>query len=109
MLAIALPGKLSARFTSSRKRRSFFRSDSFGRADVQAKIFGGRVEDEAHATKVMEDHNSEVIGTLPPDRLLVFEATDGWPKLCDFLDVPVPPNPYPHSNTISDFQARFVR
>lgn len=83
--------------------------DSFGRAVVQGKIFGGRVDDETHAIKVLEDHNAEVIRTIPPARLLIYEAADGWPKLCNFLGVPVPAAPFPHSNTVADFQNRFVR
>jgi len=57
----------------------------------------------------MEEHTAEVIAAIPPERLLVYEAADGWTKLCVFLGVPVPPAPFPHSNTVADFQTRFVR
>lgn len=83
--------------------------DSFGRFVVQAKIFGGVTDDETHAIKVLEDHNAEVIRAFPPARLLVYQSTDGWPKLCAFLGVPIPADPFPHTNTIADFQSRFVR
>ncbi|CAH8584000.1 unnamed protein product [Schistosoma turkestanicum] len=44
--------------------------------------------------------NDEVIKSIPSDRLLVFESSQGWKALCDFLCLPVPPAdvPYPHLN-----------
>ncbi len=43
-----------------------------------------------------ERHNDEVLRTIPADRLLVFQVTDGWGPLCAFLDRPVPDVPFPH-------------
>jgi hypothetical protein len=82
---------------------------SFGRAVIETKIFGGRIEDETHAIGVLEAHNADVIRTIPPGRLLVYQTSEGWPKLCAFLGVPVPPEPFPHSNTTADFTARLQR
>ena len=42
--------------------------------------------------------NAAVIACLPPDRLLVFNPSDGWEPLCSFLGVPVPQIPFPHVN-----------
>lgn len=83
--------------------------DSFGRAVVQGKVFGGRIDDETHCIEVLEAHNAEVIAAFPPSRLLIYNVADGWPKLCAFLGVPVPAEPFPHSNTVADFQRRFVK
>ncbi len=48
----------------------------------------------------------EVIATVPPERLLVFEAKQGWEPLCKFLDVPVPTDgPYPRVNDTAAFRA----
>ncbi|MFL6603934.1 MAG: sulfotransferase [Steroidobacteraceae bacterium] len=44
-------------------------------------------------------HNAEVQGSLPPNRLLVFDVKEGWEPLCDFLNVPVPHTSFPHSNS----------
>jgi hypothetical protein len=60
--------------------------------------FDGRFLDRAHALKVYRDHNAHVKATVPAERLLVFEARDGWAPLCRFLDVPVPDSDYPHLN-----------
>jgi hypothetical protein len=81
--------------------------DSFGRAVIAAKVFGGRVDDETHAIEVLEQHNAEVMNAFPPSRLLVYQVADGWPKLCSFLGVPIPAEPFPHSNTTREFMARF--
>ena len=46
--------------------------------------------------------NAEVIAGLPPERLLVHEAKQGWEPLCRFLGVPVPAEPYPRVNSKED-------
>ena len=40
----------------------------------------------------------EVKAHVPPERLLIFEAKDGWAPLCKFLNVPEPDEPYPRTN-----------
>jgi hypothetical protein len=61
---------------------------------------------EANMIQVYERHNEEVKRKIPKDRLLVFEAKDGWDSLCKFLGVPVPSVPYPAMNSTEEFQAR---
>jgi hypothetical protein len=39
-----------------------------------------------------------VKAAVPPDRLLVFSADQGWQSLCDFLGVPVPASEFPNVN-----------
>ncbi|KAL8916913.1 MAG: hypothetical protein Q9208_008277 [Pyrenodesmia sp. 3 TL-2023] len=34
--------------------------------------------------------------TVPKERLLEFNVKEGWPPLCDFLQVPVPDEPFPN-------------
>jgi hypothetical protein len=59
--------------------------------------FGGRFRDRDHAVRVFNEHNQAVRETIPADRLLVFEAKQGWEPLCQFLGVPVPAGePFPH-------------
>ena len=48
-------------------------------------------------------HNSRVEASIAPDRLLVFEASQGWEPLCAFLDRPVPSTPYPRVNDSQEF------
>jgi hypothetical protein len=69
-------------------------------------IFDGKVWDREHAIDVFNRHAATVKATVPPDRLLVFEAGDGWEPLCAFLGVPVPDEPYPRLNDTASFQER---
>jgi Sulfotransferase domain len=41
---------------------------------------------------------------VPADRLLVYSVTEGWEPLCKFLDVPVPPTPFPRKNERAQMQ-----
>lgn len=68
-------------------------------------VFDGRIEDRDHAIDVYLRHNQAVKDSLPADRLLVFEASQGWPPLCEFLGVPIPDEDFPRVNTTEDFQA----
>jgi hypothetical protein len=53
-------------------------------------------------------HNEQVMRVVPAERLLVWEVTDGWEPLCDFLDVPVPSQPLPHANDRATFLDRVI-
>ncbi len=68
-------------------------------------VFGGRTDDRLAAIAAYEAHNADVIATIPEERLLVFDVSEGWAPLCAFLDVPVPDTEFPHSNTTEEFQA----
>jgi hypothetical protein len=48
--------------------------------------------------------NESIVAECPKDKLLVFEAKDGWEPLCKFLDVPIPDVPYPHENDTANMQ-----
>jgi hypothetical protein len=67
-------------------------------ATVWDGVFGGRFADRAHAINVFQRNTAHVKDVVSPERLLVFQATDGWEPLCAFLGVPVPAGPYPHVN-----------
>lgn len=69
--------------------------------------FGGRFEDRAHAIAVFNQHNAEVIRSVPAERLLVFDVKQGWEPLCRFLEVPTPSIPFPHLNDTRTFRWLF--
>jgi hypothetical protein len=58
-----------------------------------------RLDDRELMIQRYERHVSEVLRTVPEERLLVHEAKDGWRPLCAFLGVDIPDEPYPHVNT----------
>ncbi|MXO51218.1 hypothetical protein GRI42_07860 [Erythrobacter gaetbuli] len=66
---------------------------------------GGDIRDRAFMTKWFEDRNEHINASLPPDRLLVFHPKEGWEPLCRFLDVPVPPEPFPRVNSRDEITA----
>ncbi|HEV3229749.1 MAG TPA: sulfotransferase [Solirubrobacteraceae bacterium] len=66
--------------------------------------FQGRFEDRDWAIEVFNRHNEKVRRTVPPERLLVHEISDGWEPLCEFLDVPVPDTPFPRLNDTDAFR-----
>ena len=68
--------------------------------------FAGRIHDRSFMIDYFKRHDAAVRATVPKDRLLVFEATQGWAPLCAFLGVPVPTTPFPRENSRADFQAR---
>lgn len=53
--------------------------------------------------KCFEEHNLNVRNTCPKDKLLVFEVSQGWAPLCEFLDVPIPDVPFPRVNDTQQF------
>jgi hypothetical protein len=79
----------------------------FAKPLIGEKTFGMQF-DEAHMIDVFNRHNEEVKRTIPADRLLVFEAAQGWEPLCRFLAVPVPAAPFPLTNTTEEFRQRVI-
>mmetsp|Transcript_29946 Transcript_29946/g.49420 ORF Transcript_29946/g.49420 Transcript_29946/m.49420 type:complete len:285 (-) Transcript_29946:137-991(-) len=52
--------------------------------------------DDGWIEEQYERHNQHVVDTIPEDQLLVFDVKEGWVPLCEFLDKPVPDQPFPH-------------
>ncbi len=71
-------------------------------------LFEGRFLNRDHAISVYDAHNAAVRAEIPPDRLLVWEASEGWEPLCAFLGVPVPDEPFPRVNDREQFKARLA-
>lgn len=70
----------------------------FGRA-MRKLIYGAETKAiETLFKKKFQDHNEQVVRTIPKTQLLIMNILegDGWEKLCPFLGVPVPEQPFPH-------------
>jgi len=63
------------------------------------KAFGAKIHDREFMVEEFKRHNAEVQSSIPPDRLLVYEVSQGWTPLCDFLGVPAPDAPFPRVNS----------
>jgi hypothetical protein len=72
---------------------------------IWAGVFSGRFADRQYAIEVYQRHNAEVISCVPAGRLLVYQVSEGWAPLCEFLGVPVPGEPFPLINTTASFRA----
>ena len=48
-----------------------------------------------------EDWNEFVQHKIPKERLLIFNAKQGWGPLCEFLGKPIPDGPYPRAPNVS--------
>ena len=64
-----------------------------------------RDEDAAKAAFVA--YNDEVRRTAPVDRLVEWQPGDGWQPICERLGVPVPNEPFPHTNTTEEFRTTY--
>jgi hypothetical protein len=80
------------------------------RTDVEladAAALKAIVDDEAGMKAAYERHLAEVELAIDPARLVNHQPGDGWEPLCEALGLPVPDEPYPHSNTADDFNKFF--
>ena len=64
------------------------------------------LHDRAFLLDFFERHTEAVKAAIPAERLLVYEVSEGWQPLCDFLGVPVPDDAAPMENTRAEFIAR---
>ena len=69
------------------------------------KEFGERIHDRDFMVAAFQRHNADVEREIPKDRLLVYDAAQGWEPLCAFLEVPVPAAPFPRVNSREEMSA----
>jgi hypothetical protein len=67
--------------------------------------FSDRLDDRNAMLAAFSAHNERVRRDADPDRLVVWQASDGWEPLCAALGVPVPEEPFPLTNTTEEFRA----
>lgn len=72
-------------------------------------MFDRRIHDRDHMISVFNAFNAKVRETIPPERLLIYEVSQGWEPLCAFLGVPVPDTLMPRVNSTEEFQAHLAR
>lgn len=67
--------------------------------------FRGHFTNREKTIAAYEEYIEEVKQTVPADRLLVYDVSQGWEPLCTFLGVPVPEgNPFPNKNDRGSFK-----
>jgi hypothetical protein len=68
--------------------------------------FSPDIDDRETCITAFNRHNAEVVREVPPERLLVWEAKDGWAPICKALNLPIPDAPFPLTNTKEEFNQR---
>ena len=68
--------------------------------------FGDQIHDRAFMTAYFQEHTRRVVETIPSERLLIYQVSQGWGPLCDFLGVDAPDVPFPAQNSRAEFVAR---
>lgn len=71
---------------------------------VLERTFRGHYQNKARTIEMFEAHNRMVAALVPPAQLLRFQVKDGWEPLCTFLNLPVPDEPFPHTNDRTSFR-----
>lgn len=72
--------------------------------DVVWRFFDYEVHDRDHMIAAFNRHNDAVRKAIPKERLLVFDAKDGWGPLCAFLGKKIPTEPFPRVNSKEDMR-----
>ena len=70
---------------------------------VTELTFENATNDKEFVLSKFQQRIDDVKEAIPADRLLVFQVTEGWAPLCEFLNVPIPEGDFPRSNAKVDF------
>jgi hypothetical protein len=73
-------------------------------ANAMMNRFSPDWRDETAVKTAYDAHNAHVRATVPADRLIDWQPTDGWGPLCEGLGLPVPDNEFPVTNTSAEFR-----
>lgn len=75
-------------------------------SDMFRRSLTDDLTDRAAVMAAYDAHNAAVRAAVPADRLFEYQPGDGWGPLCAALDVPIPDEPFPHTNTREQFRER---
>ena len=66
----------------------------------------GDVPDRDTMIAALTENTARALREVPRERLLVWQARDGWEPICRALGVPVPDEAFPRTNTREEWHAR---
>ena len=69
-------------------------------------MFGSIKSGREESARFFKEWVEEVKRTVPPEKLLVFEVSQGWAPLCEFLGLPPPDRPFPRVNDTASMQKK---
>ena len=64
-----------------------------------------RMQDREFMVSFFENRTQEIINTIAPERLLIYEVRQGWKPLCDFLGLVDPGTDFPRVNSRDETKA----
>jgi hypothetical protein len=73
-------------------------------AGLMRDRFSDRTDDPTAMMDAFVRHNDAVRAQIPAARLLEWSPGDGWEPICYRLGLPVPPEPFPVTNTTNEFR-----
>lgn len=76
---------------------------SMNRRLILEHTFEGKYWNKEQTIAIYKRHIQHVVGTVPQERLLHFDVKDGWEPLCEFLQKPIPQEPFPWLNERNEF------
>ncbi len=83
---------------------AFIRNSPFGEMAQKTiwDVMGNRMQDREYMVEFFTKRSEEIINSVSAERLLVYQISDGWKPLCEFLGVPVPDIDFPRINSRSE-------
>ena len=69
-----------------------------------AHRWSGSRSDREAAIAAFRENTARALREVPPERLLVWQASEGWEPLCKALGVAVPDEAFPHSNARAEWR-----
>ena len=95
-------------------QNTIFNTLSGGPPEIEAwmgavtRAFGSRFCDQLADKDAMiaafNAHNAAVRAEIAPERLIDWTPSDGWGPICAALNLPVPDEPFPVTNTTKEFR-----
>jgi len=70
---------------------------------ITQQTFNGSAAHKDQVLAAYQKRIDEVKAAIPADRLLIFQVSEGWTPLCEFLKVPIPEADFPRSNAKVEF------
>ena len=70
---------------------------------ITQQTFNGSAAHKDQILAAYQKRIDEGKAAIPADRLLIFQVSEGWAPLCEFLKVPIPEADFPRSNAKVEF------
>ena len=83
--------------------REIYKCIKFMRRVYLNNQFDNNFSSKQHAKNVFFQHIEDVTNHVPKGQLLIYDVVEGWNPLCEFLELPIPTEEFPHLNKRENF------